>query len=78
MVTLVYTGSMLRPATFALVLALGGCASPLYTSTPYALQDAGTIPRDDRGEPILSEIKPAPGTPAPPAPPAAPIPSGPR
>lgn len=65
---------MLRPAALALVLALGGCASPLYTQTPYAMQNAATIPRDDRGEPILSEIKPAPAAPAP----AAPVPSGPR
>lgn len=67
---------MLRPATLALALVLGGCASPLYTQTPTAMLNLAVIPRDDRGEPILSEIKPAPA--APPAAPVAPVPSGPR
>ena len=70
---------MLRSAALVLVVALGGCASPLYTQTPTAMLNEMVIPRDDRGEPILSEIKPAPAAPAAPAtPPPPPLPSGPR
>ena len=71
---------MLRPAALALALALGGCASPLYTQTPTAMLNEMVIPRDDRGEPILSEIKPGPAAAlaaAAPVPPP-PLPSGPR
>ena len=50
-------------------LVLAACApSPLYVGNAHAAVSRDEVPRDGRGEPILSAIRPVPVRAAPPSP----------
>ncbi len=55
--------------TIATLLALTGCVpSPLYVARPHKHGSSGDVPRDERGEPIWSEIRQPSAVPLPPPP----------